>query len=499
MGLGSVAALVLAGVAFVGVLPAAADTLTFSPAPPPTSTAGAVLASFGVTGGTSGATMTISSGCNLSGTTAGTVGGGGSTTFNAVTINTAGSCTLTATETGSGTGTVTSASITVSTGTPTQLVFTTAPPATAGAGVVLTTSPVVKVEDASGNVISSGTDSGDMLTMTSSNCKLGGTIQETASAGVATFNALTITQTGAPCYLAATDATNSAIHPTPFAGTTVSGGTPIKLVFTVPPPASVLTTGTAIASFQVSVEDASGYIDTGSNPGSTDTIAITSPCITGTFSQVASNGVATFSNVSFGTTGNCVITATDTTRSTSVTASTATVSVGQAQAAVTITTKSGYLDAPLTLAATGGTGTGAVTFTVVGGTATGCSITSGVLRATKGGTCIVTATKAAVAPYSVGVSAATTVTISSAPKALRLVGIVAKSRTTSVTVTGYNFSGRPKVISNVPGFKGLVTRDTGKSLTIRVTVKASSARPGVKTLALTFANGAHAAVRYSLH
>jgi len=359
---------------------------------------------------------------------------------------------------------------------------------------------VVKVEDGSGNVISSGTDSTDVITMTSSNCKLGGTIQETAVAGVATFNALTITQTGAPCYLAGTDATLSTIHPTPFAGITVSGGTPVKVVFTVAPPVSVLTTGTAIASFQVSVEDASGYIDTGSNPGSTDTIAITSPCITGTYSQVASNGVANFSNVSFATTGNCVLTATDTTTGrTGVTPSTATVSVGQAQAAVTVTTKSGYLDAPLTLAATGGTGTGVVTFTVVNGTATGCVITSGILSATKGGTCIVTATKAAVAPYAVGESTATTVTISSAPKALRLVGTVARSRTTSVTVTGYNFSGRPKVISNVAGFTGLVTRDTGKSLTIRVTVKGSGAKPGVKTLALTFANGAHASVKYSLH
>jgi len=34
LGLGSVAALVLAGAAIVGVVPAAADTLSYSPAPP---------------------------------------------------------------------------------------------------------------------------------------------------------------------------------------------------------------------------------------------------------------------------------------------------------------------------------------------------------------------------------------------------------------------------------------------------------------------------------
>ncbi len=138
--------------------------------------------------------------------------------------------------------------------------------------------------------------------------------------------------------------------------------------------------------------------------------------------------------------------------------------MGQAQAAVTVTTKTGYLDAPLTLAATGGSGTGAVTFTVVNGTATGCAITSGALKATKAGTCIVTATKAAVCSVHRGCFGSDNRTISSAPKAVRLVGTVKRAKTTSVTVTGYNFSGRPKVTSNVAGFTGLVTKDYGQVL-----------------------------------
>jgi hypothetical protein len=164
-----------------------------------------------------------------------------------------------------------------------------------------------------------------------------------------------------------------------------------------------------------------------------------------------------------------------------------------------VTSKTGYLDAPLTLAATGGSGTGALTFSVTNGTSTGCLITAGALSATKAGTCIVTATKAAVAPYASGVSAATTVTISSAPHAVKLAGTVRRAQKETVTVSGFNFSGRPKIVSNVAGFSATVSRDTGKSLTIVITVKGSVSKPGVKVLTIRFANGKSTSVRYSLH
>jgi hypothetical protein len=157
------------------------------------------------------------------------------------------------------------------------------------------------------------------------------------------------------------------------------------------------------------------------------------------------------------------------------------------------------LDAPLTLVATGGSGTGALTFSVTNGTATGCLLTSGALSATTAGTCIVTAFKAAAAPYASGVSAATTVTISSAPHAVKLAGTVRRASKATVTVTGYNFSGRPKVLSNVAGFSAIVSRDSGKSLTIVITVKGSVSKPGVKVLTIKFANGKSTSVRYSLH
>jgi hypothetical protein len=276
----------------------------------------------------------------------------------------------------------------------------------------------------------------------------------------------------------------------------VSGGTPAKLAFTVVPPANVLTTGTAITAFKVSVEDASGNVDT-TGTGSSDSITVSSPCLTASVTATAAAGVATFTTAEFATTGLCTLTATDTTRS--IAAATATSTVGEVQGALTITTKSGYLDAPLTLVVTGGSGTGVVTFTVTNGTATDCSITSGVLRAKTGGTCTVTAYKAAVTPYAPASSVATTVTISSAPKAVRLVGAVWNARKTTVTVTGYNFIGRPKITSNVAGFKATVSSDSGKSLRIVVTVTGSASKPGVKVMTIRLANGKTTSVRYSLH
>jgi hypothetical protein len=231
--------------------------------------------------------------------------------------------------------------------------------------------------------------------------------------------------------------------------------------------------------------------------GSADSITLSSTCLAAPVSATAVAGVATFATVEFASTGTCTLTATDATRV--VTPATATSSVGTPQAAVTVSSLTGYLDAPLTLAAAGGSGTGAVTFSVTNGTATGCLVTSGVLTATKAGTCLVTATKAAVAPYATGVSVATTVTISGAPHAVKLAGTVRRTHKETVTVSGYNFSGRPKVSSNVSGFSGLVTRDTGKTLWITIDVKTSASKSGVKVLTLAFANGDHTSVRYSLH
>jgi hypothetical protein len=245
------------------------------------------------------------------------------------------------------------------------------------------------------------------------------------------------------------------------------------------------------------VEDVNGNVAK-TTTGDNDLITITASGCTlgGTDAEAAVAGVATFAAVTATTTGTCVLTATDSTRV--LVTATATTIVGQAQAALTVTSLTGYKDAPLTLTSGGGSGTGAVTFSVTNGTATGCLVTSGKLSATTAGTCLVTATKAGDSTYAGANSAATTVTISSAPKALRVSGTVLNNHKSSVTVTGYNFSGRPKVISNVAGFTAVVTRDSGTSLTVVLTIKGTS-KPGVKVLTIILASGARTSVKYSLH
>jgi hypothetical protein len=499
VGVGLGTALLLAGVTLVGVLPAsaAASTLTFSSVPT-SATAGTALSTFTVNitaGGATADAIVISSSCTFGGGSTLTEDAtGGSNpfvaTFSNVIIDTGTSCTLTATDstTGDG-GTANSAAVAITPAAASKLAFTTAPPTTAGADVALTTFRVSS-EDQYGNVATGATDTIQI----GSTCTLGGTLSASEVAGVATFSAVTIDQTGS-CILIATDVTNNTITAVSSAAISVSGGTPEKVAFSVAPPASVATTGTVVTAFKVAIEDSLGNIDT-TGTGSTDGITISSTCLAAPVAVTAVAGVATFSTVEFATTGSCTLTATDTSRV--LVDAIATVQVGTPQAAVLVTTTSGYLDAPLTLAASGGSGTGAVTFTVSNGTATGCTITDGALSATTGGTCIVTATKAAVAPYATGVSAATTVTISSAPKALRVVGLITNGKKSIVTITGYNFSGRPTLVSNVAGFKALVTRDSGKTLTVTITVTGKS-KPGVKVMSLTFSNGKRTSVKYSLH
>lgn len=503
LGVGAVSLIVLAGASLFGVLPAAAaSTLSFSTQPPTSVTAGAGMSfAVSVTGGSSGDPITISStNCTLAqnGNLTEDYSGTNPVNFTDVVIDTGTSCTLTATDTGAGdSGSTTSNSITVTPAAATKLAFSVAPPTTAADNVALATFKV-STEDQYGNVITSGIGSADNIIITSS-CTLGGTESATETAGVATFSNVSINTVGnCPLIAEDTSAGDTGFTPATSSAVAVSGGTPTHVAFTVAPPATETTTGTTLTTFKVAVEDAFNNVDT-TGTGSTDSITLSSPCtLGGVVTEPAVAGVATFADVNFTTTGTCVITATDATRT--LTAATATTIVGEAQPTLSITTTSGYLDTPLTLATTGGAGTGAVTYTVTNGTATHCAVSaSGVLTAATGGTCIVTATKAAVSPYASASSVATTVTISSAPLAQHLSGTVTIGRTSVVTISGYNFSGRPTAKSNVAGFSAVVTRDTGKVLTVRITVKASSTRPGVKVMTLTFSNGKRTSFKYSLH
>ncbi len=600
LGLGAAAALVVAGVAVIGALPAsaaAATSITFSGLPTST-VAGATLASFTVTySGGNGTTDTI--GITSSCTLGGTVSEGATAnvaTFGTVSINSGTSCTLTATDT-SATGFSTSSAITVDPAAPNMVIFTTAPPADGAFGAPLATFKV-SVEDSYGNVetgsntgfndyigitsnctlatspvtisafggvatftddvdISSGTspctltatdssrglatatsagismvaDTPTQLAFTtepsgtpsagvtlapfavsievsngglsnytdtvtlSSSCKLTGTLSAPAVSGVATFGSVVIESSGA-CYITATD--SSRTLPTVSSSLLeVVAGSPTHLAFVTAPPTTVNGTGIALTAFEVAVEDVYNNVET-TGIGATDSILLSSTCgITGTTTETTAAGEATFTGISFTSTGTCTLTATDESRS--ITVATATVSVGQPQAALSIRTKTGYLDSPLTLATAGGSGTGAVTYSVTNGTATGCVITNGALSATTAGTCLVVATKAAASPYASATTGETSINVSSAPRALHLRGILTIGKKANVTISGYNFSGRPRAISNVAGFSAVVVHDTGKLLTLRVTVKPSATRPGVKTMTLVFANGKRTSFKYSLH
>jgi hypothetical protein len=100
-------------------------------------------------------------------------------------------------------------------------------------------------------------------------------------------------------------------------GSSTTPGAPSKVVFTTEPPATT-TIGATLASFTVSVEDASGNVETTGNTGATDSIVLTvsSGCtLGGTDTATAADGVATFSAVTITAGTSCTLTATDATRS----------------------------------------------------------------------------------------------------------------------------------------------------------------------------------------
>ncbi len=426
--------------------PAAAKKVVFTVEPPASTTAGATLASFAVsvedqygnlitTGTGSTDTIALTSSCTLTGTDS-VAAVGGVATFNAVTITKGTICTLTATDSSRTLTTATSNPATVVTPAgASKVVFTVEPPATATAGTALT-SFAVSVEDQYGNLIATGTGSTDTIALTSS-CTLGGTDTATATGGVATFNAVTITSVGS-CTLTATDSSRTLATANSAPATVVSPAAANKVVFTVEPPATA-TAGTALTSFAVSVEDQFGNVVT-TGIGSTDTIALTSSCtLGGTDSVVAVGGVATFNAATINSSGSCTLTATDSSRTlTTATSNPATVvspagaskvvftveppATATAGTALTsfavsvedqygnlITTGTGSTD---TIAITSScTLTGTESVAAVGGVATFNAVTI-----TKGTTCTLTATDSSRTLTTANSSPATTVTAAAANK-----------------------------------------------------------------------------------
>ena len=173
----------------------------------------------------------------------------------------------------------------------------------------------------------------------------------------------------------------------------------------------------------------------------------------------------------------------------------------RAQAVLYLTSLNATLGRAFTLTSSGGSGTGAVSYSATSGTAH-CSIkvSANVLSFAKVGTCVVTVTKATDSTYELAYSSPTIVTVnlSKSPHALRVSGTPVAGRTVAATITGTGFYGTPRVVSNQPGTKVVVTSDSGRALSIRVTV-AKGTPAGVHTFTLTFAHGQRTLALYTQH
>jgi hypothetical protein len=159
------------------------------------------------------------------------------------------------------------------------------------------------------------------------------------------------------------------------------------------------------------------------------------------------------------------------------------------------------LEHPIALITNGGGGVNTPTFSVTNGTATGCAVTGTTLSASTTGTCLVTANEAASATYLAASSGAVTFTFVANPPppailtATHVKGKAVIGKTVTLTITGSNFEGKPVIKSSNRGTRIKVTRDTGRSLTVRVTA-ARTARKGIGTLTITDSNGKTTKIKY---
>jgi len=269
----------------------------------------AVQAADGATVGVSSAQVTLNivtpAGATLTCTSNPTNASAGIANFAGCRIDKAGTYTLTATA--SGLTAAVSTSFTISTGPAGNLAFTTSPSGSSG-GVAFSTQPVVTVQDAGGNTVTSSTAS-VTLSITP---PAGGAILTCAAnptsavAGVATFAGCTIGSPGTYTLTAASSGLTNAVS----AGFTIIASPATKLAFTTSPSSS--TGGTAFATQPVvTVQDASGNTVTSST--ASVTLSITTPAgatLTCTDDpKDAVSGVATFAGCTVDKVGTYTLTA----------------------------------------------------------------------------------------------------------------------------------------------------------------------------------------------
>lgn len=186
-----------------------------------------------------------------------------------------------------------SAPFTIAAGSPSKLNFAISPPATVTAGAVVSPAVVVRIEDSQGNITTSSVSVSLSFANNAGGSTLGGTVTVAATSGVATFSTLTLNRTGTGYTLSATSAGLATATTTPFA---VVPGVPAVLAFGQQPTSA--NTGAVITpAVNVRIEDSSGNL-TSSN--AQITVSLGNPgsaTLGGTATITASNGVATFANL----------------------------------------------------------------------------------------------------------------------------------------------------------------------------------------------------------
>jgi hypothetical protein len=223
----------------------------------------------------------------------------------------------------------TSIGLNIATGPAVQLAFTTQP-TKAVASNAITPAVVVAVEDAGGNVVTSGAGSNASVTISSSAAPatpiaapVRGTPTVTATGGVAVFNNLILTQVGTTPLattkynytLTAASGSLSSANSSP--AITIVPGTAAQLAFNTQP-ASGTTAGSVLAPVVVYVEDATG-LNVVPSDSSTVNMAISTVTPAGqggftsdsTTSVAAMGGVASFANLKPTRSATLTLTASD--------------------------------------------------------------------------------------------------------------------------------------------------------------------------------------------
>ena len=233
----------------------------------------------------------------------------GTATFAGCKVDKAGTYTLTATS-GSLTSAV-STSITITVGPPTKLAYTTQPSSTAMSSVPLATQPVVVVQDAGGNTVTTDSRTVTLALTTPGTATIAcDTTTVAASSGVAAFAGCRVDKIGTYTL----KATAAGLTLATSGNVTITVGPAAQLGFSIQPSATGTSQVPLPTQPAVRVQDSGG--NTVTTDTSTVTIALTTPdgatlaCTTSN-SRAASAGTATFTGCKIDKVGTYTLTATD--------------------------------------------------------------------------------------------------------------------------------------------------------------------------------------------